>query len=310
MTYKIWILGLFLTCSLIACQEEFIPELEESEPRLVVEGYIEAGDQALPPYLILTKSTKFYSTFDLDLLSGLYVHDAEVFVDNGTDTVQLTEVCLSTLTPAQQELFGEFLGLGTDSIVVDFCLYTDLTFSMLGEEGKTYNLSIDADGEKVSATTTIPIHVPLDSVGYTDHPNFPENDTLAQMRCFLSDPPTVEYYRYMTSQNDGPMVPGLGSVVDDRVFNGQEFEFPISRGQSALEDIDPDTFGYFWKGDTATIKWITLDEAHYDFWSTAEFDTGSQGPFTSYVRIVSNIEGGLGIWGGLAASFHTIVIPE
>ncbi|MBK8777276.1 MAG: hypothetical protein IPO25_07635 [Saprospiraceae bacterium] len=32
------------------------------------------------------------------------------------------------------------------------------------------------------------------------------------------------------------------------------------------------------------------------FWNTLEFNKGSQGPFSSYTTINSNIIGGLGIW--------------
>ncbi len=132
-----------------------------------------------------------------------------------------------------------------------------------------------------------------------------------QLVCYIDDDPNLtSYFRYMTAHNDEPFIPGLGSVVDDRLFNGDAFTFPLARGQRAFDEFDPDTFGYFWRGDSLQVKWMSLDEAHYNFWSTVEFDTGSQGPFSSYVRIESNVEGGLGIWGGINASYHSLTIPE
>ncbi|MEL6924369.1 MAG: DUF4249 family protein [Bacteroidota bacterium] len=51
-----------------------------------------------------------------------------------------------------------------------------------------------------------------------------------------------------------------------------------------------------------------IDAAHFDFWSTLEFNAVNQGPFSAYTRIASNVEGGLGIWGGYSVSFYTVVV--
>ena len=75
-------------------------------------------------------------------------------------------------------------------------------------------------------------------------------------------------------------------------------------------DFDFDTFGYFWRGDTVVVRAASLDYAHFRFWQTLEYNTGSQGPFGTYTRIESNINGGLGIWGGISYNDYTIIIPE
>ena len=58
-------------------------------------------------------------------------------------------------------------------------------------------------------------------------------------------------------------------------------------------------------GDSVLIKWTTIDEAHFDFWNTLEFSNANQGPFSSYTRLQSNINGGLGIWGGYSVSYYS-----
>ena len=39
---------------LISCEEEYIPQDVFDKAEISVEGYIEYGDSALPPYVILT----------------------------------------------------------------------------------------------------------------------------------------------------------------------------------------------------------------------------------------------------------------
>jgi hypothetical protein len=53
-----------------------------------------------------------------------------------------------------------------------------------------------------------------------------------------------------------------------------------------------------------------IDKSHYNFWRTLEADRGSQGnPFGSFVVVKTNINGGIGVWGGYGSSIQTIVAP-
>jgi len=307
-------LFIILIISLLSCEEEYIPEIANAEPEIVVEGYIEAGSNATPPYVLLTRSTSFFSTIDANQISNLFMHDATVRITSGTDTIVLQELCLSSLDEFQQQLAADLLGLGNiDLIGIDICAYIEPSFTpQLGEAGKTYNLTIETEGKTLTASTTIPPIAPLDSLRYVVHPN-PDNDTLVELRCFITEPgSTTDFYRYFTQRNDEPTFTAPNSVIDDVLFNGESFEIPLARGQviNTPEDFDPITFGYFRRGDTITVKWCTIDQAHYDFWSTLEFNSGSEGPFASFTRVNSNINGGLGIWGGYGASYHTLIVPE
>ena len=64
-----------------ACEREFIPDVEISEPDIVVEGFIEAGDASLPPYVLLTRSIPFFKQIDAGQISDLFVHDAIVTIE-------------------------------------------------------------------------------------------------------------------------------------------------------------------------------------------------------------------------------------
>lgn len=294
-----------------ACEQEFLPDGVDFEEEIVVEGYIEVGPEALPTYVLLTKTIEFFGdTIQPNQLNELFVRDAIVTVtDEAGNEVQLTQLCLDALPTDVQEQVAAILGIEIDpnqGIEVNICAYLDLLGEVEAEEGKSYDLRIEAGDEVLTSTTTIPNHVPLDSVYFTTPPGNTGADTLAEMNCVISDPSGPNYYRFLTAENDGPLIATFGTVTDDVIFDGQTFNFPINKAEDPDdEDLDFETFGLWHVGDTATLKWITLDEEHFRFWETFEANRNNQGPFATYTRVSFNIEGGLGIWGGLSSSIYT-----
>lgn len=296
---------LLLFCFVVACEQEFIPEVIGDPDQIVVEGYIEAGERPAPPFVILTRSIPFFSEISAEQLEDIFVRDALVQVSDGTDTIRLTLVCLEDLNEFQSQIAGQFFGFNPDSIGFNFCAYVDLSFSMLGEEGKTYSLEVAVDGKRLFSVATIPNHVPMDSIRFVPPPGDPV-DTLAQLRGFITDPADkINYYRYFTEINQEGFLSPFTSVSDDRLFNGQSFEFPLPKAEQPTEEFDPETFGLYRVGDTVSIRWVTFDESQFNFWNTLEFNRANQGPFSSYTRVSSNVEGGLGVWGPFSASYYT-----
>lgn len=326
LRFSVTAFALFLALCLVSCEDPYEPEITFEGSQLVVEGYVEydhrnQGD-ALPPYVILTRSLAYQSQLDTGTLNELFVNDADVRVVSNGDTAQLIEICYSDLAAlGLQGVVAEALGLGDpDSVALELCVYTDFQAFFGNPQidvtvGATYELLIDSELGQAYAKTVVPTPVPLDSVFWLPHPD-PSKDSLVEVRAVVNDPANeANYYRLFTQRNSEPMFPNaLGqSVIDDPVFNGQRFEFPIQRGQAATDEIDiddVDIFGYFWRGDTVTIRGATLPFDHFRFWQTTEYNFGSQGPFGSYVRVDSNVEGGLGIWGGISFGDYTFIVPE
>ncbi len=56
-----------------SCEEPFIPENLQQEPQMVVEGFIEAGDNANPAFLVITKTLPFLSSISTETLNNNYV---------------------------------------------------------------------------------------------------------------------------------------------------------------------------------------------------------------------------------------------
>ena len=236
------------------------------------------------------------------------MHDADVRVNDGTIEVVFQEVCFLDLPPEVRQLIAGQFGFNADSLQVNFCVYIDLLNQLQPQIGKTYNLKILTEGHEITATTTIPRHVPIDSMYFTSPPGEP-NDTLAQLRVAVSDPPGERnYYRYFGSTNGNVYKTVFSSVEEDIYFDGKSFEFQLYNPETTGADAEPDEFGLYFVGDTISIKWASIDEAYFNFWNTLEFSNANQGPFSSYTRLESNINGGLGIWGGLSVSYYTKIV--
>lgn len=295
---------------LSGCEEEFTPPDVETSPQIVVEGYIEAsGENSAPPYVILTRTLPFFRNLSSDEFADFFVHDAVVTVDDGDQQAVLTEICLADLTPEQQVLAEAFLGTNIDAVSPNFCVYLDVFSGMRGEVGKTYALSVSTPaGDELTATTTIPEHVALDSVYFAMPPGEPTRPELRQLQAILSDPAGPNFYRYFVQVNSGGFRRDDFSVLDDRFFDGGSFVLPLNQPLPDSADFDLSTFGLFTQGDTIELKWINFEKEVFDFWNTIEFAAANQGPFSNYTIIDTNVEGGLGIWAGQSASFYRRVV--
>ncbi len=311
MKYSIGLLILAALTSwvLTGCESPYVPP-SDNTVEYVVEGFVEAGEGSMPTYVILTKSIPFLSEISADTYSELFVRNALVRVSDGQQTVVLTEICLQDLPQEVRETVVRQLGLELDSVSFDYCVYYDVLDQLTREQGRTYELNVLVDDHVITATTTIPGFVPIHSFRYTELPGEPV-DTMARLWVRLDDPPgDLNFYRYFTGQKGGQLLAPLGSVVDDSFFDGQSFEFPLTKAESRNTDFNLDTYGFYFVGDTMQIKWATIDKPHYDFWLTYEFAIFSQGPFSSYTRTKSNVEGALGIWGGYAVGLYETVVDK
>lgn len=292
-----------------SCEEEFTPETQPIE-EFVVEGFVEAGENTNPAYVIITRSVPFLQEINADIIENLFVRDAQVTVFDQQNMVTLTQLCLSDLPNEIQMLVTEQLGLISDSVDIDFCLYLDTSDQIIREPGGTYDLTIEVDDHIITGTTTIPAISTLDSLWFQDTPGM-SIDSLAELWGTINDDPNaMNFYRFLSGTPQGGLQAPFTSVTDDVFFDGQSFDFPLARAQDRDDDFDPDTFGFFEVGDTIVIKWLSIDQAHYDFWLTYEFILNSTGPFTSYIRVEHNVDGALGVWGGYGVDFHTLIVEK
>ncbi len=294
-----------LTGFINGCTEDITLDMPEGEEKLVVEGSIENGQ---PPFVIISRTLPYFAPTTKDVLNSIYISGAHVTVSDGKQNVDLQEVNFSHLPDSLKTLIARYLNLDPEEFSgFQFVFYIGL--NMLGEIGKTYTLTVDSGSYHITAVTTIPEPVPIDSLSYEKSPRAP-NDSFYILKVYFQDPAgQPNYYRYFTRRNSEPFYANaFNSVFDDQLLDGQLIAAPVPRGQPRYAEIDPERYGLFTIGDTVTLKLCSIDKNFYDFWTTFEYSIFSGGPYAKPAYILSNIEGGLGYWGGYGASFKQIII--
>ncbi|RYD57919.1 MAG: DUF4249 domain-containing protein [Sphingobacteriales bacterium] len=289
---------LFILVTLVSCEKEVNIDVQSGKPQLVVEGAIETG---LPPYVFLTNSLGYFSSINLEKVQNAFVHDAEVYVSDGTKTVQLKEQQLETGLPGMK-----------------LYVYTVQSLDMLGELEKNYKLTIKYNGEQYEAITKIPTPTKLDSVISIAPPFAPDNNPdVRQLKVFFKDPDTLgNHVRYFTrrfngEKKDEPFYPGLApSVYSDEIINGTQFQAIFPLGEMPGTTTGFDSLGFAYPGDTVELKWCAINKATYDFYSTFEFSINSLGnPFAAPTRLSSNISNkAIGIWAGYGSIYTQVVV--
>jgi len=318
--HRAGILLLAATFTLVACEKEITVDLPVTEPRIVVEGTIETG---APPIVILTRTQSYFAPTDLNSIAASFITEASVSIFDGTTTHTLDRICSGELTEEQIALIASLTGLDVTLLSnANICAWTKLT--LLGEPGRSYRLNIQADGKDLSATTTIPQAVELDSLWFRLAQQQPDDDTLGFIWARLSDPDTVgNHYRWLAKRiNAGPdgsakddsFVAPFFSVFEDRFVNGLSFDFNFNRGAqpySEAEDDDNEERGYFKRGDTVVVKLVSLDRASYLFYNSFQNNVASQGDvFSNPANVVSNVDGGLGVWSGWGVPLLDTVVCQ
>ncbi len=296
-----------------ACEKEISFNLpQNTEGDIVVEGYIEAGKNQTPPYVILTRSLPAFA--DFNNLDNFFIHDAKIWISNGKDSVLLEETCSKSLSESLLKKVNSYVNTNLKSLSKDlnFCVYVDFSRKMKGEIGNTYQLNIKTkDGAQASAKTTIPRAIAIDSAVFTRAPGVNQNDTMVQMLVYINDPHGIDFYRYFTAINGERYSAGKFSAFDDSFINGINTKISLLRSESALTKSTAASYGLWKRGDSASIKLCTIDKGHFEFWNTYESNSthNGNGLFSS-VKIKHNITGGLGIWGGYSPTYFDVVIPK
>lgn len=326
-TYTLFSLVLCLL-SVGGCTKNIDIDIPAEAEQVVVEGTIEINT---PPIVLLTKSSKFFDNINVNDIGSYFIHGAalKVTASDGQQT-ELVEFCLQSLNlpPDQQELLLNALGFtSVDSAQIpNVCVYTvpDVinyfvsgNCSFMGKERTSYALDIvspplyGSDSVHLTSSTYIPTAIGIDSLSFGDHVNPAYRDSMMAVEAHLTVPDTFgNFVRYLTKRNSEPFYkPRSSSVYDDRLFVGLSIALPLERGAPADEKFDLNTAAYFWRGDTVTVKWSNIDSKTYDFFYTLEND-GGDSPFSSPVRIKTNINNGLGIWAGYATNYYTTIVPQ
>lgn len=302
---KRFIYALSVLFLLTACQREIDMDLPNYEPKLVIEGTIENG---LPAMVMLSRSVPYFSEISLSTLMK------DVIVD-GT----MAKVFVISEDGEEEELTYK---LTQDApYFVAFC-----GKNVIGREETRYKLRVEYNGKTYEAETYIPKTFDLDSAGFDQSAEMLK-DTMATIRVLMHDAADeVNYYAYFCQVhskklNDRLWVSMMPVAFDDRAFNGQQFNYEITRyGFSVLMSnmLDEEARKNFSRitfrpGDTVYLKYTQVDYHTYNYLITAGTEAAfGYNPFMNPSPPISNFQGDdvLGHWSGFAAKIDTLIWRE
>jgi hypothetical protein len=290
LAYLLLVVILFSSCEKTI---HFTPN--DASTLLVVDASIESGK---PPLVILSKSLDYFSEITPEILAGSFVRNADVYISTGTTTSKLKEY-------AYPNVGGYTLYYYTiDS--------SNLSNAIIGQFNTAYQLRIVKDNLEYTGTTNIPaLAKKIDSLWWKPAPDNPDTNKVVLMSRVTDPPGYGNYVRYFTQVSDSAFYPGLASVFDDQIIDGTTYDIQVEKGVNRNEKIDLENYSFFARGDSVTVKFTNIDKATFDFWRTMEYNYSSIGnPFSSPTKVLGNVKGALGYFGGYAAQYISLKIPK
>ena len=281
-------LSLFALFSLatICCNDDLNLDIPEPDDTIVIDGWIESGQFAK---VLLTRNSPYFSTIDSASIRALVLTWAKVTL---TDSAGEKSEILTLRR--NDDYFPPYIFEGNE---------------ITGDTGKIYKITAEYGGKTAWAYTTIPPEVKLDTIYFKLEPN---NDSLGSINIEFTDPPEIKnYYRILTKLigKDHRYNSLMVMSIDDIFFSGKKAELSLSRGPESFFLSEGNK--YYKLGDSVSIKFCTIDKAHFDFWNSFQDEyLNARNPFASSLsKIKSNVQGdGLGIWGGYGASYYNFKI--
>lgn len=282
-----------LVFSISSCEKDIDIKLDPSDPKVVIDATIENDRN---PIVYLSKSLDYFSKITPEVLSDAFLHDATIILSDGERQIQLKEYSV----------------IGETGVMIYYYTVSPQDIFFTGRINNSYRMTINVNGERYEATTTIPDTTRrIDSLWWQPVPFSKEPDEMNIFIKATDQPGLGDYIRYFTKVNSQPFLPGFNSVYDDQIIDGRTYTIAIDKGFDKNEGFN-DSTAYFRSGDTVMIKLCNIDKQTYDFWRTFEFSYQSIGnPFSSPTRILSNFNNGaLGYFGGYAAQYRKVIIPK
>ncbi|MBD1397050.1 DUF4249 domain-containing protein [Pontibacter sp. JH31] len=221
-----------------------------------------------PLRAVVLESVSYFSNPQLPI-----VPDAEVFLTHKGRTVKLA------FSPFQDRVSGKY-----------FTHRNNKPLDLKAGDVVTIEVK-DKKDRRVTGSTTILKRVPIEAVEW----KFNEKGKAYLLTSFQDDPDAENYYRYMTHRDSLSRGTSRDFVSSDQLTNGKR----ISYG-SAYD---------FEKGDTLIVSLYHIEKDYYNFLNSISDAKNANGnPFAQPSRIVSSVQGGIGIFTNLAYERKTVII--
>ncbi len=258
---SLFLVILVIFCGIFACKKVIQVKLRNAASQIVIEGNI--TDLPGPYHVKLSKTVNFSADNSFPPVSGAVVQI--------TDSTAAVSEILTESTPG-----------------------TYNTNLLQGFPGHTYNLSVTAEGQEYTASSTMPEPVELDSVNFSRDIDL-ENDQIIEAVVDFQDPPGPGNCYQFTETINGKLL--------DRIF---VFNDRLSDGKYISQILFTDS-AYLHIGDTLRLRMFCIDPNVYNYFNTLELiteDNSSQS--ATPANPMTNISNGsLGYF-----SAHTIFTRE
>lgn len=172
--------------------------------------------------------------------------------------------------------------------------------SVKGTPGQTYHLQVSVDGEEITAASTMPLKVPLDSVFVTSE--FLVTESINVLNVQYQDPAGVqnnylfEYFKNGAQQD-------ISYIFDDDYTDGRPniqklYYFPEEDSNKIV------------KGDTLLVNMFNIDRPTLKYWFSVFRSANGQSGQASPANPVSNLVGNaLGYFSAQTRETRAIVAP-
>ncbi|MEN8230026.1 MAG: DUF4249 domain-containing protein [Bacteroidota bacterium] len=252
MQRAIRVLCLFsIIAAATACTEEIEVDLNSSEPQIVIEGSIATANE--PVLLKISQSVNFDENNDFPPVQNA--------------TIEISDD------------FGNLV------VVPETAPGIYSSNAMSGTDGRTYYLHVEADGQILSANSTIPHQVAFDELivrktdgGTAGGPGGFGSITNYEVLVRYTDPTEeANYYRFVELVNSRREA---DYIFDDRLTNGLAIEQGLMRFDRVLET-----------GDTLQIIMQCIEERVYDYFNSFGNLMGGPGNSSTPANPYTNIDG-------------------
>ncbi|MFC0776098.1 DUF4249 domain-containing protein [Terrimonas alba] len=254
---------------LSSCQKVIEIDTRNAEEKYVVEGVV--TDEADKSFVKLSTTKNITENNDFPPVTGATV----LINDNSGNNIILSETSPGTYTAP----------------------------ALVGSPGKTYSLDVTVNGEKFTATSTMPQKINLDTLFISDEILFGETRKLANIA--YQDPAgkgqCYRYVQYVNGKKNKPIFVNNDDYSDGKYVQSKLW-YLVDEDENPEEEIK--------SGDTLTIDMLCIDPAVYKYWySVFQSATGSS-QSASPANPVTNIKGGaLGYFSAHTLQTRTVVVP-
>ncbi len=231
-----------------SCTEPIDIKLDDSYARLIVEGSVTS--ERKKHRVTLSRTSDYFYNQPPVMVSG-----AKVTILEGVNRFEMEES-----SPGNYITIASFRGI----------------------VGQTYKLEIvltEPIGEysEFTASSTLNYVSSVDSIGLLFHPDWGEKG-IWEVQCYVLDPPSQDYYRFMISRNQKLITDTLNEwfVIDDKFFNGN---YIAGASIAFLDQDSPDE--RLASGDTITAEINSIGKDYASFIQEAQSELFGSNPLFS-----------------------------